>query len=192
MAVEIPNGSVAICNVELTGYFSQFTSADKVLAQLAQELVFDGLTITQSHVNISGIIFGLTGGFSAVVQILNQSGQELDDSDLAAQWADAVAQTGGVSVSFGVTDVVGDGGNTGTGSQGTTSQMTPTGAAAQTGASNPAVHQCGDPSWSGWSDPLQYISCLTSKGLTTIGLLAIGLLIGIVLIVAVERRPGPV
>ena len=191
-AVEIPNGSVAFLDVDLTvlsGGF--FATSDSILANIGAELVFDGLTITQKSVGLSGLTFALTGEFSATLQVLNQSGQELDDSDLAAQFTDAVTAVGGIQInSLAVTQVVGapSGVNSGTGSQGNVT-VTAAGAASQVGTSAPSGHQCGDPSWGFAQDPVQWIKCLTTSGLTTVGLLAIGLLVGVVLIVFVQNKP---
>jgi hypothetical protein len=194
MGVEIPNGAVAtlICSVNISSA-SFGATADSIIALIRQELIGDGLTIARADVNATGIFFPLTGEFSATFQILNQSGQELDDSDLLSQFSDAVSQIGGNVVTAGVTEVVGSdsGVNSGTGSHG---NVTAVGEAtgSNNSASSSTAHACGDPSWSFFQDPAQYISCLTTKGLSTVGLIAIGLLVGIVLIVAVERRPGVV
>jgi hypothetical protein len=51
-----------------------------------------------------------------------------------------------------------------------------------------AQHVCGDPSWSFFDDPGQYLQCLTTKGLSTLGILFIGLLIGIAFIVFAESK----
>lgn len=195
MATEIPNGTVAslICKVSmgLGGGLSGQT-ADGVVAQIGQELIGDGLTIASSDVGASGIFFPLTGEFSATLQILNQSGQELDDTDLVAQFSDAVQAVGGSLITAGVAGVTGtpSGQNSASGSHG---NVTAVGQATGTGpGEKSSAHACGDPSWSFFDDPAQWLSCLTSKGLSTVGLLAIGLLIGIVLIVGIERRPTPV
>lgn len=194
MAVEIPNGSVAFLDVDITVLNAAFFSTpDSVLSAIAGELIFDGLTIANKSVGLSGLLMPLTGEFSATLQILNQSGQELDDTDLTSQFSTAASDVGGLQVnSQAVTQVVGapTGVNSGTGSQGNVT-ITASGAAKQTAdTSTPSTaHQCGDPTWSGWSDPIQYIKCLTSGALTTFGILAIGLLIGVVLIVVAENKP---
>lgn len=192
MANAIPNGSVAVLEYSVTGLFSLGGTADKIISQIGQELVYDGLTIAQSNVGASALAYGLTGGFSGNMQIVNQSGNELDDTDLVAQFSDAVASIGGTVVSAAVTLVTGDpsGQNSATGSHG---NVTPAGTLAGTTPSGgSSAHACGDPSWSFFDDPAQWLSCLTSKGLSTVGLLAIGLLIGVILIVGIERRPTPV
>lgn len=193
MAIEIPNGAVASVIFKANISSAPFgATADSIITSIGQELIGDGLTIAQSDVGFSGVFFALTGEFSATLQILNQSGQELDDTDLIAQLTDAVAAVGGSIVSAGVAQVVGTGGgqNSHTGSQGNVTPVgTATGNAPKAGSS---AHACGDPSWSFFDDPAQWLSCLTSKGLSTVGLLAIGLIIGIILIVGIERRPTPV
>lgn len=192
MAYEIPNGAVAVCTVDITVTSAPFWSTpDSVLGAIGQELVFDGLTIAQKSVGLSAVFFGLDGEFKATLQIANQSGQELDDSDLAGQFADACTTVGGINInSFAVTTIVGapTGTNSGTGTQGNV-QVTAAGAAqasvgtGATPAPPSTTHQCGDPTWSGFQDPVQWLKCLTQGGLTSLGLITIGLIIGVVLIV---------
>jgi hypothetical protein len=190
---EIPNGSVATLEATLYGFtaIGFFSSANDVVTKINQELLYDGLTIVRTDIGLSGVSFALTGQFSASLQILNQSGQSLEDSDLINQFADAVTtSTGGSVLSAGVTQIVGSpqGQNNATSSQGNVT-VTATGAASGVGtmSGNPPV--CGDPNLSFLKYPQQWVSCLTSKGLSTVGLLAIGLLVGIILIVGLERRP---
>jgi hypothetical protein len=198
--VEIPNGAVAtykgVWSIS-TGIGvvlnSGLPAAADIVSMVGAELKFDGLTITSSNIDgESSYNWGVSNSFSPTLQILNQSGQELDDSDLVAQIADAVNGLSegyqGQHVSGGVTQVVAPdtGSNAGRG----TVITTPTGVAAATMTpAKSTVHQCGDPTWGFFDDPAQYIQCLTSKGLTTVGLLAIGLLAGVVLIVAAKNRP---
>lgn len=192
MSVEIPNSAVAVVAVDLTLQSGGFGStADTVLALIGQELIGDGLTIAQKSVGISGITFPLSGEFSATLQILNQSGQELDDVDLQSQFYDACAQVGVTVNSFGLQQVISgspSGVNSGTGQQG---NVVTTGFGAAASQGTPATHQCGDPTWSFFDDPAKWLQCLTQKGLSTVGLLAIGLIVGIILIVGIERRPSP-
>jgi hypothetical protein len=192
MGNEIPNGAVAVLEYQLNGLLFAGLTPDSVIARIGQELIFDGLTIAQNNVGASGLAFGITGGFSGNMQILNQSGQELDDSDLIAQFASAVTTVGGNVVSAAVTLITGSpsGTNSATAGHG---NVTPAGSiAGTTPAGGSGAHACGDPSWSFFDDPAQWLSCLTSKGLSTVGLLAIGLIIGIILIVGIERRPTPI
>jgi hypothetical protein len=188
VAIEVPNSAVAVVEVDLTLLSGGFGStADTVLALIGQELIQDGLTIAQKSVGFSGLTFPISGEFSATLQILNQSGQELDDTDLQAQFQDACDQVSVQVNSFGVQQVIGapSGVNSGTGQQGNVI-TTGAGAAAATAA---ATHQCGDPTWTFFQDPAQWLQCLTQKGLSTVGLLAIGLLVGVVLIVGFQKRP---
>lgn len=191
MPIEIPNGAVA-------GYVGQWnipyanidlSNTDQIYAAVGQELIGDGLTITFSSTGGFGdqIAFALGGSMTARMQVYNQSGQELDDTDLTMQIADAVRAIGGQVISGSVTDVTGpaSGQNTGT-------IKTPSGAStgvASSGTSDQpkAGHVCGDPTWGFFDDPATWIQCLTSKGLTTVGLLAIGLLIGLVLLFATPQ-----
>lgn len=206
MAIEIPNGSVAAYYTDLTTGPSLSVTPDNVLAAINGELIIDGLTIAKSSVGLSGLLYALTQEFTATLQIANQSGQELDDSDLDSQFRDACAavgeQFGGIQVNAGsVLSVTGTPGgvNSGTGTQGNATTITAAGAAQGVGQKPAgAVYQCGDPTWGFFTDPLgsngpstasQWLTCLTQKGLTTVGLIAIGLLIGIVLIVASQNRP---
>lgn len=183
MAVEIPNSSVAVYSGQWDFGF-HFSGADDFIAAVQQELSYDGLTIAKNLG--SGSFFGNLGfalggsTFSVNLQILNQSGQELDDTDLVSQVNDAVVTVGGTVVSGGVTQVIGPPSGTNSG----TTTTTATGVAASTVSpgATPTVHQCGDPSWGFFDDPAQYISCLTTKGLTTAGLLAIGAVVGLVLL----------
>jgi hypothetical protein len=195
---EIPNGSVSTLEVTLYGFtgIGFFANANDVITKINQELLYDGLTIVRTDIGFSGLSFPLTGQFSASLQILNQSGQSLEDADLVNQFTDAVSSaTGGNVLSAGVTQIVGvdDGQNSHASSHGNVT-TTATGAAGQTAdnSSSSAVPACGDPNLSFFKFPQQWVSCLTSKGLSTVGLLAIGLLIGIILIVGLERRPTPV
>lgn len=192
MANEIPNGAVAVLEYQIDGLLFAGLTADSVVAQIGQQFVFDGLTIAQNSVGASGLAFPLTGSFSGVMQIVNQSGQELDDTDLVAQFTSAVTEIGGNVVSAAVTLIQGgDSQNSATASHG---NVTPAGQIAGSSGATPSksnAHACGDPSWSFFDDPAQWLSCLTSKGLSTVGLLAIGLIVGIILIVGIERRPTP-
>jgi hypothetical protein len=191
----IPNGSVAVLQYQIGGFHLEGltgSSADGIIARVGQELIFDGLTIAHNDVGGSGISFPLTGEFSGIAQINNQSGQELEDSDLTAQFADAVSVAGGYVITSAVTLIQGgDSQNSATASHGNVT-TTAVGELAKTASSSSGAHACGDPSWGFFDDPAQWLSCLTSKGLSTVGLLAIGLIIGIILIVGIERRPTPV
>lgn len=193
--IEIPNAAAAVCAFEIVPYAvgqNIWQSSTAIIAAINDELAGDGLTIAQNNLGFSAYSAALTGDLNGTVTILNQSGQELDDTDLQAQFTDACAQVNMTVVSFAVQQVVGGstGTNSGTGAAG---NVVTTGAgniAAMDAAKNPpsAVHACGDPSWSGFSDPLQYIKCMTQSGLTSVGLLAIGLLVGVVLLVFAQKK----
>lgn len=205
MSVEIPNGSVAtVVAIFSPGSLLSTLGAavagvcadpDPFIAAVGQELIFDGLTIS-GYSTDAGIGAAFGGSWTATLNILNQSGQELDDTDLISQLNDAVntinsqnSCTIGMN-SAGVTAVTG---NTSGANGGGGTVRTPVGTAQAQVAPAPAmVHACGDPSWSFWQDPVQWLKCLTQGGLQTVGLLAIGLLVGVVLIVAVKNRPTPV
>jgi preprotein translocase subunit SecF len=199
--LEIPNAASALVSFTMQPAYvgaNSFTSADAVIAGINDELIGDGLTIASKDLGFSAYSAALTGQVSGTLQILNQSGQELDDTDLQAQFNDAAAQEGMQVTAFGVQQVtnpsgVPSGTNSGTGSQGTVI-TTGVGNAPGGVANTPTVHVCGDPSWGFIDDPVQFISCMTSKALTTTGILAIGLLIGVVLIVGFQqqRRVSPV
>jgi len=189
--VEIPNGAVA-------GYVGQWdipygnldlSNTSQIYALVGQELIGDGLTIVSSSTGsfAEQTYFALGGNMPARMQILNQSGQELDDSDLTSQIADAVRVVGGTVVSGAVTDVTGPASGTNTGTV-----RTPAGASTGAGAGGTSTQPsasrvCGDPSWGFFDDPATWLQCLTTKGLTTVGLLAIGLLIGLVLLFATPQ-----
>lgn len=164
--------------------------ASTMIAQVSQELVFDGLAIT--NYDAGNFNFFFDGNLPVTLQIANQSGAELDETDLNVQVADAVAQAGGTWVSGSVTDCTGcdgDGTNTGTGqSHATNSGIAQQAAAAAAAKPSSTVHQCGDPTWAWYSDLPQAISCMTSKLLGTLGILFIGLIVGVVLIVAAEEH----
>lgn len=49
-------------------------------------------------------------------------------------------------------------------------------------------HVCGDPNWGFFDDPGQYLSCLSQKGLSSLGLVMIGLLVGVAFIVFSEHE----
>jgi hypothetical protein len=167
-------------------------TADSILATLQQDLVADGFTIAQKTVGASGILFPLTGEFSATLQILNQSGQDCDDTDLQASFANACAEEGVQLNSFGALQVVGGGTGTNSGSGAAGNVLSTSGAGnaqASSSGTGTGIPQCGDPALTLWSYPTQYISCITNKGLTSIGLLGIGLLIGVVIIIFMQNRP---
>lgn len=192
MALEIANSSVVVVGVDLTDthWPTLNNSPDNIIAAINDELLGDGLTIGTHTIGFSGLTFALTGNFSATLQILNQSGQELDDTDLQVQFNDACAQEGIQVNGFAPQQIIdGNGVNSGTGVQGNV-VTTGAGVAAASGPGGTPV--CGDPALTFWKYPEAWITCLTQKGLTTVGLVAIGLLVGIVLIVMVQRRPTPV
>lgn len=60
--------------------------------------------------------------------------------------------------------------------------------AASSGSSGSGGHQCGDPTWSFFDDPTQWLTCLSQKGLSTLGLVFIGLLIGVAFIVFADHE----
>jgi hypothetical protein len=192
MAIEIANGAVAECTAFWSfGVLAGSSSlVSTVIAQVGQELTFDGLNL--NSYDAGALNFFFDGNTSVHFYILNQSGQELDDSDLAAQVADAVAAAGGTQNSFLVNSVTGPdaGTNTGTGQSRPTTTTTPSDTAQKNTTPTPAstAHQCGDPSWAWYTDIPQAISCATGKALSTLGLLMIGLIIGVVLIVAAEEK----
>lgn len=196
MALEIPNAAAAICGFEIQPAYvgaNAFTSASAVLSGINDELQGDGLIISDKSIGLSEIFSAFTGHISGTVQILNQSGQELDDTDLASQWADACAQENMSVISFGVQQIVGasTGVNTGTGGQSNNVLTTGAGNAPGGVANQPSgVPACGDPNLSFWKYPEQWITCLTQKGLATVGLLAIGLVIGIILLVLAQEKIG--
>jgi hypothetical protein len=194
--MDVPNSAVLIAAVDLTvSVNSSLTgaTADSVLAALQSDLVADGFTIAQKSVGLSGVTFPLTGEFSATLQIMNQSGQDAEDTDVQASFQTACDDNGVQLNSFGALQVVGGstGTNSGTGAAGNVLSTSGAGN-AQGGQSTSGTPQCGDPALTFWKYPQQFIQCITNKGLTTVGLLAIGLLVGIVLIVFMERRPTPI
>lgn len=191
MSIAIPNGAVVTYKTVWSfGVLAGSTNlASTMIANVGQELVFDGLAI--NNYDAGNFNFFLDGNLSVTLQILNQSGQELDDTDLQAQITDAVAAAGGTFVSGNVSDCTGcdgDGTNTGTGQ----THATPSGTAGTTQQQQQkgttTVHQCGDPTWSWYQDLPQAINCMTSKILGTMGILFIGLIVGVVLIVAAEEH----
>lgn len=185
--VEIPNGAVADYDTVWSfGVLAGSTNlVSTMIANVNAELVFDGLVI--NNYNAGNFNFFLDGNLSAHLQIANQSGQELDETDLNAQLADAVASAGGTWVSGNVSGLTtpSTGTNTGSGQVYTpTTSGTAQQQQQQTAKPASATHQCGDPTWSWYQDLPQAISCMETKLLGTMGLLFIGLIIGVVLIVA--------
>ena len=200
MAVEIPNSAVATvqAQINLESGANLCVDPSVLLSQLSQELVVDGLTITSYNITDGGGVFAFFGGpFTATLNIVNQSGQEMDDTDLVADLqaalSDISSQWSSCNITglFGVTQVTGPPSGTNSGTTTTTATGVAAAAAAAAAGQKPAVHQCGDPSWAWYEDIPQYISCLTNKGLTTVGLLAIGVLVGVVLLVAAPRVARP-
>lgn len=192
--IEIPNSASAICGFAMQPAAvgqNIFTSAQAILAAINDELQGDGLTIANSDIGLTAYSSALSGVISGTVQILNMSGQELDDSDLQAQFTDAAAQENMQVYTFAVQQVIGasTGTNSGTGAAGNVLVTTGAGNAPGGAANKPAApHQCGDNSWGFLDDPIQWLTCLTQKGLMTTGLLAIGLLIGVVLIIGYQEK----
>jgi hypothetical protein len=196
MAVEIPNGAVATyvgtwghsTLGSLGGLILGTVNPTADIGAVGAELLNDGLTITSSDV-AGGLGAAFGGSYTVTLTILNQSGNELDDADLVAQVADAVHMAiGTYPASAGVTAVTtASAGGTGS------SQTVPTAAGqaqkSAAAASTPKTFACGDPSWGFFDAPAQWVQCLAGKGLSTLGLVFIGLLVGVVLIVAVPRRP---
>lgn len=72
--------------------------------------------------------------------------------------------------------------------QGVTGATAVTGQPGNPGGTGPASHQCGDPSWGFTDDPAQWFTCLSQKGLSTLGLVFIGLALGIVLLVTAQTK----
>jgi hypothetical protein len=199
LSIEIVNSASATCSFSMQPAYvgaNLFSSADAVIAAINDELIGDGLTIASKDLGFSAYTSAFTGSVSGTLQILNQSGQELDDTDLQAQFSDACSAEGMQLISFGVQQVNqpsgGDGTNSGTATQGTVT----TGAGnAPGGVANPTaktVHACGDPTWGFVDDPGQFIACMTNKALASIGILGIGLLVGVVLIVGFQNRRTPI
>jgi hypothetical protein len=195
MALEIPNSAVAVCSYQITAAYvgaNGFKDATAIIAAINDELQGDGLSIAQNDMGGSEFFSLFSGNISGTMQILNQSGQELDDTDLQSQFTDACGQESMSVVTFGVLKVItgsGVGTNSGTGAQGNVST---TGAgviadqqAAASGA--PKIHVCGDPTWGFFQDPAQWLKCLTTGGLQTVGLLTIGLVLGVILIFGLAR-----
>lgn len=65
--------------------------------------------------------------------------------------------------------------------------QTATGQPGQTTPKNTA-HACGDPSWGFLDDPGQWVSCLTTKGLSSLGLVFIGLALALVLLFTARKE----
>jgi|SRR5579859_664733 len=193
MSVAIPNGAVATYKGtwghstagSLGGLLLGTVNPTTDVGAVGAELTNDGLTIVGS--DISGQLSAAFGGsYDVTLLILNQSGQELDDTDLIAQVNDAVNVVLGTLPAASSVVAVTSGNSGGTGSASTV--PTVAGVAAASSAAAPKVHACGDPSWSFFDDPGQWFSCLATKGLSTLGLVFIGLLVGVILIVASEKR----
>jgi hypothetical protein len=196
MSVQIPNGAVATyvgtwghgTLGSLGGLVLGTVNPQADIAAVTQELLNDGLTITSSNISTTDQLSAAFGGsYSVTLTILNQSGQELDDTDLIAQVTDALNMLGLQFSGQGVTAVtIASAG--GTGSSQTVPTATGQANAAAAAAATPKVYACGDPSWSFFDSPSTWFSCLATKGLSTLGLVFIGLLVGLVLIVSAQRR----
>lgn len=184
--MQIPNGTI----VTYTGTWSlglHLISADQFLSDVGGHLIDDGLTILNSQINGAFLASLEIGPLTVVLTVLNQQGQELDDTDFMASMTDAVHMSGGTIVSQSIT------GLTGASSGGSSSAQTiPTGQPGQVagGPGTAKTFACGDPSWSFFDSPGTWFQCLASKGLSTLGLVFIGLMVGIVLIVTAQKRPG--
>ena len=196
--MDVPNSAVLIASVDLTLNSQGLSSSpNSVLAAIQSDINVDGFTIAQRSLGLSAFAFAINGGeFSATLQILNQSGQLADDTDILASFTDACNEEGVTINSFAPLQVIGSSGaNSGTGAAGNVLSTSGAGnvpGSATTPAAPQGVPQCGDPALTVWKYPTEWLSCMTTKGLTTAGLLAIGLLLGVVLIVMAQRRPTPV
>ena len=197
MSIDIPNGAAATCHIDVTDlqWPTLNNSPDSILALIQNDMQVDGFIIANKNLDLSALAFAATGEFSGTLNIINQSGQDCDDVDLKSSWDDSCAAHNAQDNAFAVLSVCsGTSQNTGTTNSTGGCAVTPGGQAVNQGNAKcpngvPSVHNCGDPCWGITDDFVQYLKCLSQGGLTTIGLLAIGLVLGVVLIFGVKNRP---
>jgi hypothetical protein len=183
MPIDIPNGAIATYT-GTWGLGLHFRSADSFVSDVGKNLGAAGLTVLSADVS-GGFLASLeVAPITVILKVLNQSGIDMDDADFLQAMTDACSGAGVTIVSQSITA-------TALGSAGGSHQAdVPTGQPGQVPPVGPGskAHACGDPSWSFFDDPGQWFSCLASKGLSTLGLLFIGLLVGVVLVVAAEKK----
>jgi hypothetical protein len=172
----IPNGAI----VSYSGTWPNTTAftPDAVVGDVNQTLQISGWVILSYQItsDVLGML-GLNETFQLIAQIANQSGMDVDGTVFLGILDDAVTQETGAPFSESITGVTGANGTPIATGQG--GQTAPVAAAAGT-----AGFACGDPSWGFFQNPVQWVKCLASGATSTLGLIFIGLLVGIVLIVA--------
>lgn len=148
-----------------------------------------------NDLNAAGLaVQGKTGGFNVTnaalgnpfqigltLQVQNGTGFNSTD-DILAIISNAVAkEQGNPPIAQSIPYVTAPGG---------TAQATgqATAAASQGNTAGGAGHQCGDPTWGFFDDPTQWLTCLSQKGLSTLGLVFVGLLIGVAFIVFADHE----
>lgn len=200
MAQDVPNSAVLVAGVDLgvSAFLSQtpnlpvVTNPDSIINVLATDMVVDGFTITAKTTVTDTLGFTITGKFHTTLQILNQSGQDCDSLDIQKSLQDACNEEGVDLNGFSPQQVVtgsGDGTNSGSGSAGNTLSTTGAGTLAQQEKkTSSGAPQCGDPALTLWEYPVEYISCMTNKALASVGILFIGLIIGVVVLILVQKK----
>lgn len=182
MGTLVPTGAIAHYTGTWPAGFITAT-ADSLVGQLGVKCAQSGLTFVNYTITDGGGLFGAAfqNTIGVAINIQNDAGVNLTTDDIlgiVASWAPTILN-GQLPITQTVTDVSTPG-------QGTISTNQPGQTAPGTGAKNIA-HTCGDPSWGILDDPGQWFSCLTTKGLSTLGLVFIGLALGLVLVVTSKR-----
>ena len=180
----VPNG--AILNYSgiwpAPSTFSSYVfglSPDDAVAQVGQILTQGGVVIQGS--NISNDTAAQVTGLSSIDVSLTlqvQNGVGFNDVSNVIDLITAAVQSvlGNPPVSQTIPQIQTPG----------ATAATPTGQATSTNTG--CQHTCGNPCWSFLDDPGAYVKCLTSSGLSTLGLVFIGLALGIVLLVTLQTK----
>jgi hypothetical protein len=163
-------GSTNVNGAKYQQLVNDLTASGLIVQGTSSETITASQDATQLNITVlvqNGIGYGSVADFQTEVASLIES------------------DFGAAPVSFAVTQVqvVGN------------SIPTPTGQAAASlpgaGASNSGSgcqQVCGNPCWSFFDNPVAYIKCTATSGLSTLGLVFIGLALGIVLLVTLQTK----
>lgn len=175
MSNPVPDGAIVTYNGQWPpGTYAGFAD---YTGNVFADLTGAGLAIRSQSGGFGILNSALGSGFSITLQIQVQNGLGFGDvNDLISIIRGYVYQEAGAfPISDSIPFVQSNG------------AATPTGQPGKTGT-NATAHVCGDPSWGFLDDPTQWFSCLTSKGLSSLGLVFIGLAVGIILLVTAQTK----
>lgn len=187
MSFTIPDGSTVNYSGQWQGFGSQTfrnLSLSSTINQVAAFLTAAGFTVLNSSNDAGFAAIGLNTPYTVKLTLRMDNGTDVDSDNLLFVINDAVHNvTGNDQSQAYIADVTPPNGAT-------VRTLTPAQqqSLAGSGAAKSGAHACGDPSWGFFDDPGQWISCLTSKGLSSLGLVFIGLAVGVVLLVTAQTK----